>query len=155
MLLLLVFSSCYKNFSSWQKTTQELFTWTVMNTRAAILAMVIILMARVNVNIFSAETSVVMQRLQAFESLSMPAQKGSDLEIRSSCKFTEYAELEENLVGIRKMWKRKNFSRTSNFYHSNYFDNSLTGQRICERKSFLLQRNLFLAENRLHDSWNI
>lgn len=73
MLLLLVFSSCYKNFSSWQKTTQELFTWTVMNTRAAILAMVIILMARVNVNIFSAETSVVMQRLQAFESLSMPA----------------------------------------------------------------------------------
>lgn len=62
-----------KNFSSWQKNPQELFIWTVMDTRAAILAMIIVLMARVNVNIFSAETPLVMQRLQAFKYLSMPA----------------------------------------------------------------------------------
>lgn len=44
-----------------------------MDTRSAILAMIIILLARVNVNIFGAETSLVMQRLQAFKYLSMTA----------------------------------------------------------------------------------
>lgn len=44
-----------------------------MDTRAAILAMIITLTARVNVNICSAETPLMMQMLQAFKYLSMPA----------------------------------------------------------------------------------
>lgn len=48
----------------------------VRNIRAAILAMVVILMAKVNTDIFSAETSRVIQRLQDFNLLSMLPRKG-------------------------------------------------------------------------------
>lgn len=50
------------------------------SNRVALLAVVIILMAKYNVNIISIKRLLVIQRLQEFDLISMPANKGSKAE---------------------------------------------------------------------------